>query len=144
MILGFTGTQQGMTLNQKVRLAQLLSFFSSGGVAGAWWISKLHHGTCVGADDQFHRLCMWFGWRDKIVLHPPESTAKSVIQHFIDVPDSQICEPKPYLERNKDIVIECDTLIAAPKTMDEELRSGTWATIRYAHKQNRPIHWLEP
>lgn len=47
---------------------------------------------------------------------------------------------KPYLERNKDIANEgIDGLIAAPSGWVEELRSGTWATVRYARKLKRTI-----
>ena len=45
-----------------------------------------------------------------------------------------VYDKKPYLERNKKIVNCCDILIAAPKQINEVLRSGTWSTIRYAKK----------
>ena len=40
----------------------------------------------------------------------------------------------PPLVRNHKIVGAVHLLIATPKTDKEELRSGTWATIRYAKK----------
>ena len=46
---------------------------------------------------------------------------------------------KRYLERNRDIVDACDILIACPRTLKEELRSGTWATVRYARKVGKPV-----
>jgi len=46
-------------------------------------------------------------------------------------------EPKPPLVRNRDIVDECDLLVACPGSDHEELRSGTWACIRYARKVKR-------
>ena len=46
---------------------------------------------------------------------------------------------KPPLDRNRDIVDACDVLIATPKDFVEELRSGTWATVRYARKQRKPL-----
>jgi hypothetical protein len=45
----------------------------------------------------------------------------------------------PPLDRNKVMVDECPTLIGMPKGMQEELHSGTWATIRYARKRKREI-----
>jgi hypothetical protein len=46
--------------------------------------------------------------------------------------------PKPYLERNRDIVDSTELLIACPKDMTES-SGGTWATVRYARKQKKPI-----
>jgi hypothetical protein len=43
-------------------------------------------------------------------------------------------EPKPYLERNHDIVDETTILIACPNG-EERMRSGTWATVRYARQR---------
>lgn len=51
---------------------------------------------------------------------------------------------KPPLKRNYDIVDACDILLAAPRTLTEELRSGTWATIRYARKTGKKYLILAP
>ena len=48
-------------------------------------------------------------------------------------------EPQPYLQRNHNIVNECDMLVAFPSTSNEVLRSGTWSTIRYAKKAKKPV-----
>jgi len=52
--------------------------------------------------------------------------------------------PKPYLERNHNIVDESELLIACPKSKEEELRSGTWATVRYARKKGVRIILIYP
>jgi predicted Rossmann fold nucleotide-binding protein DprA/Smf involved in DNA uptake len=49
--------------------------------------------------------------------------------------------PKAPLDRNRDIVDAAAVLIAAPKEMTETLRSGTWATVRYARKQGKQV-WI--
>lgn len=46
------------------------------------------------------------------------------------------------LARNRRIVAAVDVLIAAPETDREELRSGTWATIRYARAAGKPVVML--
>jgi hypothetical protein len=55
-----------------------------------------------------------------------------------------ILRPKAYLERDMDIVDGSSCLIATPKTVMEERRSGTWATIRYARRSGKPVTLLHP
>lgn len=45
-----------------------------------------------------------------------------------------------YMKRNDALVDFCDELIAFPKTSEEELRSGTWATIRRSQKAGKRVH----
>jgi hypothetical protein len=50
-----------------------------------------------------------------------------------------------YLQRNKDIVNNCNYLIACPYSNKEQLSSGVWSTIRYAKKliiENKNISLL--
>jgi len=49
-----------------------------------------------------------------------------------------------YLARNHFIVAYSEELVAAPKSNKEELRSGTWATIRYARKRKRMVTIIYP
>jgi len=43
------------------------------------------------------------------------------------------------LKRDRRQVAWSHILIAAPKTNEEMLRSGTWATVRYARKRHIPV-----
>jgi hypothetical protein len=43
-----------------------------------------------------------------------------------------------------DIVVESELLIATPKEVKEQLRSGTWATVRRARKVGIPIILITP
>lgn len=126
--LGFTGTQRGMTLEQQASVKRLLSLFE--------W-SCLHHGDCIGADAEAHDLAVDRGLR--IVLHPPDNDSKRAYK-FAD--DTR--RPLPYLGRNREIVNECWFLIAAPGEDVEVMRSGTWATVRYARTQKRCIWVVRP
>lgn len=51
---------------------------------------------------------------------------------------------KPPLVRNHDIVDSTELLIACPKEQVEVLRSGTWATIRYARKKEITVWLIDP
>jgi hypothetical protein len=107
------------------------------------WVLKrgpgeVHHGDCIGADAQLHTLAKAAGL--KIIIHPPIDPKKRAFCQEYD----EIREEKPYLDRNKDIVNESEFLIATPRTMHEVLRSGTWATVRYARSTNIDIAIIEP
>jgi len=128
MKIGFTGTQEGMTQYQRNAVAEILALKKPEfGV----------HGDCIGADKDFHDLCVAQGI--KIEIHPPDKDIKRAFCNA-DV----IKKPLPYLLRNHNIVDAVDYMIATPKTSHEELRSGTWATIRYARKKNKRIIVLRP
>ena len=49
-----------------------------------------------------------------------------------------------YLNRNHNIVDASEILIACPAQTEEVIRSGTWATIRYARKNNKIIRFIGP
>lgn len=124
MNTGFTGTSQGMSDDQKAAVKNYL-IDNFGG--------SFHHGDCVGADAEASEIAAELGlW---IVVHPPENESKRAFCQKVRV----ILPPKPYLERNRDIVNSCDRLIATPLEGGEILRSGTWATVRYARKVGKPV-----
>ena len=127
MILGFTGTRSGMNEYQKRELKSLLE---------AWQPLEFHHGDCVGADAEAHAIALEVGI--PVVIHPPVSDkARAFCQKY-----KEIMKARPYLIRNQNIVTKASALVAAPATPDEILRSGTWATVRYARKEGKPIHVL--
>lgn len=124
--IGFTGTQHRWTPEQGGRLSSvLLAAFA----AGAEW---MNNGDCLGSDARAAQNWTMFG--GKLRLYPPDIDKKRA---FLFATESM--PPRPYLERNRNIVRDCAALIATPKEDFEELRSGTWATIRYARKLKRPI-----
>jgi hypothetical protein len=128
MRVGFTGTQKGMTNAQHTTIWHLL---------GSTTYAEAHHGDCIGADATFHAIASEIGI--PVVIHPPNTDAKRAF-----CKSSQTMPPKPYLVRNHEIVDSSDVLIATPKGFVEELRSGTWATIRYARKQGKRVFIVFP
>ena len=129
-IVGFTGTRTGMTEEQKNTVSNLLGLIEP---------NEVHHGDCIGADAQFHELAMSMGIR--VVIHPAsgvgEQRAYCSGSYFTH-------DARPPLERNKDIVDACTDMIATPVAHKEVLRSGTWATIRYARKQGVSLNIVLP
>ena len=100
-------------------------------------IIEVHHGDCIGADTAFHKESLSNGI--KIVIHPPN---KNNFRSFCIGDNVTILLPKPYLTRNHHIVDATDMLIAFPPTKEEIVRSGTWATIRYAKKKHKKIFMI--
>lgn len=96
--------------------------------------SEVHHGQCVGADAEVHSIALEMAV-PLIVVHPSDDEALSA-----RLPASRACsdivylEPASPLRRNKAIARLVDTLIAAPGTAEEQARSGTWFTIRFARR----------
>lgn len=120
--VGFTGTRLGMTEAQK---ASLLSLLSEIGLP-----CTFHHGDCTGADSEAHEIARKAGMT--VVVHPPEDET-----HRAWCVGDETRMPLSYRNRNKSIVDDSAVLIAAPSTRGEELRSGTWMTVRIARMARR-------
>lgn len=135
--IGFTGTQNGMTPIQCQHVYHIILSTMGDFIA--------HHGDCTGADAQFDSIVKCFGRCRGIVYHIPDNDSKRAFC-MKNVPPhlSDVRQPKPYLERNKDIVNECLFLIATPKEEAMQVRSGTWSTYRYAAEQKKPRHLVLP
>jgi len=128
MRIGFTGTGQGINDEQIEAVGKKLRELGA---------TELHQGDCVGADATSNAIAAGLGI--KTVQHPPTNPKARAFTKCDEVRPA-----KPYLERNRDIVDECEHLIACPLTRQEHLRSGTWSTIRYARKQGKPMTIIFP
>lgn len=132
MILGFTGTSltPGMTQRQSATVKHLFMELR---------VKVLHHGVCICADAQAHRIALDLGVQ--VVGHPPSDAKKMALLTGF----SQLMPPEPYLKRNRRIVVEGrDGLIAAPFSATEpaiKRGQGTWTTVGYARQEGRRI-WI--
>lgn len=131
MIIGFTGTTQGMSFEQKNSTFDLFEKLrlEKGAVS-------LHHGVCIGADAQAHNL--WKSLGGTTVGHPGHDKSNRSPKRANVSCDAGF-PSKPYLDRNLDIIIACDLLVATPQTTEEEVRSGTWFTIRRAKAAGKRV-----
>lgn len=123
MIVGITATRKGLTPYQKTALEAKLRELKA---------VSLHHGDCQGGDADAHEIGRKLHLF--IVGHLPSNPSQRALCDF-----DEIRYPKPYLERNRNIVNESDYMIALPSSSQEELRSGTWATIRYARRGKKGL-----
>lgn len=129
---GFTGTRKGLTEKQSIALVYLLSQLQHK-------VNKYRHGDCLGADVMFHDILVRSGFYDQIELHPCDLKTQRA---FCKAP--VIHEPKPPLERNKDIVRQSSILLVCPSGEKEVLRSGTWATYREGIRRNKNVIVIYP
>lgn len=139
MIMGFTGTRDGMTPRQK-RIFE--------GIVQRLKPTEFHHGDCIGADDEAASIVSrlsnypldFFTKKVKIVVHPPVDGKYRAFNKCAN----EFRPELPYLERNSNIAYECDLLVAAPKEKQEQQRRGTWHTIRQAWKLGKPTIIISP
>lgn len=126
--IAFSGTRNGMTEIQKGQFESILIKLDG---------DYFHHGDCIGADAEANDIARALGYI--IIIHPPENEK---YRAFCVAEESR--KKKGYLDRNHDIVDESDLLVATPAASKEKLRSGTWATIRYAKKKKKEVIIIEP
>ena len=133
MIIGFTGTQRGMTPIQKQYVEVMIRRISQNK------FFETHHGDCIGADKEFHNIICKVN--SKIIIHPPTYNGKRAFCHATNC---EVLTKKEYIQRNHDIVNASDVILATPGEQYEVLRSGTWATIRYSKKRNKKLYIIYP
>ena len=128
--IGFTGTRNGMTDQQKHVVNQILHRLQP-----EWCV----HGDCIGADTDFHQICVLLRENSpeqfKIRIRPCDITSMRAGNNDYD---DEMPVKKP-LVRNRDIVTDADLQIGTPSSCKEILRSGTWATLRQARKTGKPL-----
>lgn len=125
-VVAFTGTRAGMTTAQQVSVGRMLDMLGEKHGKRVRGV----HGDCVGADAAFDALCAQRGfdrWTfpSNIERYRAHCEKRGAIERGL---------PADPLRRNVKIVAAARLLIVASKSDAEELRSGTWATVRWARK----------
>jgi hypothetical protein len=132
--IGFTGNRHGITQEQQFQIIEILDKYDN---------LIVSHGDCIGSDTDFHNICINYkntheNKKIRIDIYPPDNPKLRAFNQ-----GDLIMDEKPYLQRNLDIIKNSLVLIACPIDKNkEELRSGTWSTIRQARKQKLTIHIL--
>lgn len=153
MHFAFTGPREGTTPRQRLALRGFLATVDAD-VSIQCWHGRdhkvcydclivdapplshvLHHGCCVGSDAEMHVLAVAQEW--SVVGHLP--TNRSLVMQQTTGFHQLIAEPGDYMARNHAVVNAGYALLAAPKTPHEQIRSGTWATIRFARRLHKHI-----
>jgi hypothetical protein len=127
--VGFTGTRVGLSEHQRLKVQ---------------WLIKSHdrvvrglHGDCVGADAEFDQICKDLGFETACLPCTFDNMRAGCA--------TAIAEPKPPMQRNRDIVASADVVIACPPNRQRIKRgSGTWATIGFAERAAKPLYVVYP
>lgn len=140
MILGFTGTSEGLTREQSFALRHLLLRHQP---------EEIHHGMCVGADEELHYIALALRrvrmLDTRIVGHPGVAKGGEPWKRSFCPGLDEEMKPRPFLARNQDIVEVATHMVAGPAQRQEQFRgSGTWATIRYTQKAAKPLDVIWP
>lgn len=142
MIIGFTGTQKGVKKPQLYALESELKL-DHGDDGYSPKSSKFLHGGAVGADTVADALACVLEFKD-IEVFPCHNERYTFWTEKGDGRVRSIHSVKPPLMRNRIIVKRSQKLFATPVGFNEELRSGTWATIRYMRELKKPIVIIFP
>ena len=132
--IGFTGNRHGITQVQQEQIIEILNKYDN---------LIVSHGDCIGSDTDFHNICINYknthtDKKIRIDIYPPDNPKLRAFNQ-----GDLIMDEKPYLQRNLDIIKNSSVIIACPIDKNkEELRSGTWSTIRQVRKQKLIIHIL--
>jgi hypothetical protein len=128
MDIGITATREGLTG------PQLESIINRLDVMQKTQHDFLHQGCCIGGDEQITIAAFTLGYR--ICSHPPTDRRYYFSKLAYELSENK-CTELSYLARNLEIINHSSVVIGAPKTKYEELRSGTWSTIRIAREAGR-------
>jgi len=137
--IGFTGTRSGMTLFQRHELERKLGELKETLEEYDEKNAAFHHGCCIGADTEATEIFKRVYPEGTIVQHPPSNRTLAIVD-----PGLETRRGKPYLERNRDIVLQSQLMFATPKEKKEQRRGGTWYTVRFARECARKIVVIPP
>lgn len=106
----------------------------------------MNNGDCVGADGEAQDLCVVYFCTQHIRMYPAfELGHHKRVGVFTGLPHvvymHKVTEP---LKRNRLMVDDASLVVATPAENSEVLRSGTWATIRYAVTRGKKLHIIMP
>ena len=127
MHLAFTGTKEGWTINQAAMTKGVFKDLIDLGY------DVMHNGDCKGSD--YRAALMWKTsfYGKKLILHPPTNPKHRAFIDFANI----VLPEGDYIVRDHQMVDMSSVLVGTP-ARPEYLRSGTWATIRYARKIGIP------
>lgn len=122
MIISFIGAPGGMNAYQKTSVERLLKMFEP---------TEVHHGDCLGADEEFHNIATRLNLYTASHPQKDEELKANCMANHINLAKSK--------ERaNRDLVKVCELLLAAPDVPEGHF-DPTWMVIRTAKRTGRAV-----
>lgn len=137
MKIGFTGRRDGMSDKQKEETLAILEPIANQ-ITEAW------HGGCIGADADFHEMCLDLGIPIVVAPGYPTYNPDDLSQKANLKGEYTELDKEPFLKRNRAIVDNVDTMIGCPPTKEPQNKGGTWYTIKYSLKKKVRTYIVEP
>ena len=128
MKVGITGTRNGLSDQQLIFVRTHIPWKE---------IKEMHTGDCIGVDEQLFHHGAAAGIKQ--IGHPP---IKDDVRAFCSFDVER--ELKNYFARNRDIVDESEVLYGFPPTEEDAGKGGTWYTINYGRKVDKPVYIVTP
>jgi len=127
-ILAVTATRQGLTSAQQQMFISVVRNLVCDSFV-------FHHGAAIGGDAELAYLASGFRQQGKTIriVAWPSNLASQRSSSAVLASD-EVKPEMPPLERNVAMIAGADLLLAFPAGFEEEVRSGTWATIRAAER----------
>lgn len=129
MIVGFTGTTAGPTERQHAAMAVFLRRIP---------MTRFVHGGARNCDTFAHHIAR--RWHPDICIEIHPCPINSGVTVWMPAGNCEIYPDLPPLARNRVIVSRIHGLLAVPRTAEEVIGSGTWATVRYAREIGCPVY----
>jgi len=129
MRISFTGTREGMSVKQMEAFEKFLKEHK---------VTHVSHGDAIGADAEAHAVARNLGLK----LSKRPCNVRS--QRAFTMGGAVVAAPEEPLKRNRKLVDDGAMLVACPKEFEEVIRSGTWATVRYAVERGKPVYIIWP
>lgn len=131
MTIAFTGTRSGMNDRQKKHVSEFLQKHLEE-------IDTCLHGGCVGADKDFHDLCLEFNLSVEVypgysANNPDDLSIKAELTGAYSEH-----KPNTHFARNRVMVDRADIVIGTP--YNDIQKGGTWYTINYAKKKEKELY----
>ena len=130
MIVGFTGTRKGMSTKQKTEVHDFLQ-------SNKDKITACLHGGCIGADEEFHNICLDLGLNIEVYYGHPSNFPLDLSMRADLKGDFKTYPSEPFLNRNRKIVSKSGRLLATPH--NDSGKGGTWYTIHYARNCHKTV-----
>ncbi len=143
--IGLVGVRRGLTHAQFQTLCRILVTQKGRGALAGVEVAHRSNDGWSGAD--LSRIARWMGSVPKLVIHdsgrpieePPPISTESMASWAEFSLDSEFVPPW-----NREIVDESELILACPPVAEEEYRSRTWGTVRYARSQAKAVVVIYP